>query len=292
MPDTYQSRPVAPAEVSDFIARWHGTADAERANYIRFLDELCHLLRVPRPDPATGCGGDYRYERAVSRHEPDGGTSARRIDLYKRGCFVLEAKQTASAPAQTSLFKLKEEERRATIRRSPGWVKAMLEAKGQAERYARDVPPDEGWVPFLIVCDVGFCLDVHGDFSGTGKRYAQFPDREGFRIYLTDLNKPEVRDRLRAIWTDPVALDPSRQRVHVTRDIAQYLARLANALEGSKDKPRHAPQPVATFLMRCIFCMFAQSVGLLPLRTCFTDLLEDCRKDPSSFLIPRKPQPV
>lgn len=267
MPDTHQPRPATSTEVSAFISRWQETARAERANYIRFLDELCDLLRVPRPDPATGSGGDYRYERTVTRHERDGSTSVRHIDLYKRGCFILEAKQTASAPAQPKLFKLtgmKEDERRATIRRSSGWLRAMLEAKGQAEDYARDVPSDEGWVPFLIVCDVGFCLDIYADFSGTGKHYAQFPDREGFRLYLPDLHRLEVRDRLRAIWTDPHSLDPARQRVRVTRDIAKYLARLARALEGPRDAPRHAPQHVATFLMRCIFSMFAQSRGDRP----------------------------
>ena len=188
------------------------------------------------------------------------------------------------SPACSSLRPFKEEERRATIRRSPGWVKAMLEAKGQAEDYARDVPPEEGWVPFLIVCDVGFCFDLYADFSGTGKHYAQFPDRESFRLYLPDLRNPDVRDRLRAIWTNPHSLDPSRQRVRVTRDIAEYLARLARALEGPKDSPRHGPQRVATFLMRCIFCMFAQSVGLLPSRTSFTDLLLECRADPTMFV--------
>ncbi len=38
--------------------------------------------------------------------------------------------------------------------------------------------------------------------------------------------------------------------------------------------------------MRCIFCMFAQSVGLLPSRTSFTDLLEASRGDlPRGFVI-------
>ena len=170
-----------------FIARWDGTELAERANYVRFLDELCEVLGVPRPDPASGSGGAYRYERSVIRHETDGSTSTRRIDLYKRGCFMLEAKQGSNPPRQQSLFGTAEVERRANIRRSPGWAQAMLRAKGQAEGYARDIPADEGWPPFLIVCDVGFCLDLYADFSGSGKHYAQFPDREGFRIYLPDL---------------------------------------------------------------------------------------------------------
>ncbi|TCZ64299.1 class I SAM-dependent DNA methyltransferase [Roseicella aquatilis] len=270
--------------IGSFIARWDGTEQAERANYIPFLNDLCTILGVPPPDPAAGPLGDYRYERGVTHREADGATTTRRIDLYKRGCFVLEAKQGANAPRQGALFGAGEAERRANVRRSPGWAQAMLKAKGQAEGYARDLPAAEGWPPFVIVCDVGFCLDVYADFSGTGKHYAQFPDREGFRIYLPDLRRPEVRDRLHTIWTDPMALDPSRQRVRVTRDIAEYLARLARALEGPKDKPRHAPQHVATFLMRCIFSMFAQSVGLLPSGTAFTELLEDCRKNPKNFV--------
>ncbi|MCA3416183.1 MAG: class I SAM-dependent DNA methyltransferase [Roseomonas sp.] len=272
------SAPPLP-EIEAFIARWSGTAQAERANYARFLDELCPIIEVPKPDPATGAGGDYRYERGVAHREADGSISNRRIDLYKRGCFVLEAKQSGATPKQTPLFALGEADRRAGIRRSPGWAQAMLKAKGQAEGYARDLPADEGWPPFVIVCDIGFCFDIYADFSGTGKHYAQFPDRENFRLYLDDLRQPEMRARLRAIWTEPLALDPSRERVRVTRDIAALLALLAKALEA-----RHAPQHVAIFLMRCIFSMFAQSVGLLPSPTSFTELLEDCRKDPNAFL--------
>ena len=34
----------------------------------------------------------YVFERNVTFHHPDGSTSTGRIDLYKRGCYVLEAK--------------------------------------------------------------------------------------------------------------------------------------------------------------------------------------------------------
>ena len=177
--------------VEAFIARWDGTAMAERANYAPFLSELCDVLNLPRPDPANGSGGDYRFERGVDHLELDGSISRLRIDLYRRGCFVCEAKQGGAAPQQTALFGPRSEaERRANVRNTPSWVRYMQAAKGQAEGYARDVPPQEGRPPFLIVCDVGFCFDLYADFSGTGGHYAQFPDRERFRIHLTDLRRP------------------------------------------------------------------------------------------------------
>ncbi len=278
--------------VEAFIIRWDGTAMAERANYQSFLFELCDVLGVSRPDPANGSGGDYRFERGVTHHAADGSTSNRRIDLYRRGRFILEAKQGGNPHHQTPLFlnenKLlsgeNEAQHRANVRHSPGWTKHMLQAKGQAERYARDVPPAEGWPPFLMVCDVGFCIDLYADFSGFGKHYAQFPSREGFRIYLPDLRCAAVRARLRQVWEDPQSLNPALRRQAVTREIAALLARLARALEGGKAAPRHAASHVATFLMRCIFCMFAQSVGLLPPGG-FTALLKQCQGQPPGVFV-------
>src|SRR5918911_846698 len=40
----------------------------------------------------------YVFERAVTFTNGDGSTSTGRIDLYKRGCFVLEAKQGSDRP--------------------------------------------------------------------------------------------------------------------------------------------------------------------------------------------------
>lgn len=48
----------------------------------------------------------------------------------------------------------------------------MVQAKGQAERYAKALPVDHGWPPFLLVADIGYCIEVYADFTGTGKAYA------------------------------------------------------------------------------------------------------------------------
>ena len=273
--------PPADTIADRFIARWNATERAERANYVSFLNELCDLLEVERPHAVSGGLGDYRFERSVTHYDDDARESTRRIDLYRSGCFILEAKQGANAAVPTPLFGGTESEtdRRKSVRNSSGWAQHMLRAKGQAEQYARELPAREPSPPFLIVCDIGFCFDLYADFSGTGRHYTQFPDREGFRVYLADLRRKDVRERLATIWREPLSLDPARRRVEVTREIAQLLARLARDLERTR-----SPDTVATFLMRCVFCMFAQSVGLLASKHAFTDLLELCAAHPASFV--------
>ena len=52
-----------------------------------FLSELCDLLGVQRPHNTLEHG--YAFEFPVAERQLDGSTSSRRLDLYKRGCFVL-----------------------------------------------------------------------------------------------------------------------------------------------------------------------------------------------------------
>lgn len=40
--------------LSLFLDRWAASGASERANKDLFLAELCDVLGVPRPDPATG----------------------------------------------------------------------------------------------------------------------------------------------------------------------------------------------------------------------------------------------
>jgi hypothetical protein len=91
--------------VAKFISRWSNASAAERANYAMFLSELCDLLTVPRPDPATDdtAHNAYVFERAVTFQHRDGKTSTGRIDLYKRDSFVLEASGAAAKQSALEL---------------------------------------------------------------------------------------------------------------------------------------------------------------------------------------------
>lgn len=95
----------SPADISDFIQRWRQSDASERANYQLFLTELCDVLGVQRPEPvmADNRQNAYVFERAVTFQHGDGSSSTGFIDLYRRACFVLEAKQGSQAAQQSAL---------------------------------------------------------------------------------------------------------------------------------------------------------------------------------------------
>lgn len=241
--------------VDAFIAKWHGVTASELSTSQSFLIDLCELLGVPRPHPTPE--QDYMFERPITFVHGDGSTSAGRIDLYRRGAFVLESKKLRQGTGHK------------------GFDDALLRARSQAEAYARALPASEGRPPFLVVVDVGRRIELYSEFSRSGGTYVPFPDPSSHRIALQDLRRDEIRERLRRVWLDPMSLDPSRESARVTRDIAHRLARLARSLE----QAGHAPEQVAQFLMRCLFTMFAEDVHLLP-DNAFRELLHRYREQP------------
>ncbi|MBR3194113.1 DNA methyltransferase [Bosea sp. (in: a-proteobacteria)] len=278
---------VAPdaLEVEAFIARWRMSEGAERASFPSFIGEFCELLRMERPQPPTSDveAVAYRFEYPVRLSGSDGSGTTGRIDLYRKRCFVAEAKQSRQRGQPKEILPAGDPDddaigaprgRRGADR---GLDVMMLNAKRQAEQYCRALPAAHGWPPFIILCDVGHCFEFYADFSGQGKNYAQFPDRHRFRVYLEDLRDPAIRAWIARIWSDPTSLDPSRQAALATRQIAQRLAQVSKALER-----RHDPEDVALFLMRCVFTMFAEDVRLIPADS-FKRLLRECLEAPKSF---------
>lgn len=266
-----------------FIAHWQKAEANERANSQSFLIGLTHILGVPQPSNSHHDGYSFEFPVKVP-----GGQSTNFIDLYRRAHFILESKQFTAQKMEQSALELiaikagaaEEKKKTGIVRGTGGWDDAMIRAKGQAERYVRYLPAEEPNPPFIIVCDVGHSFEVYADFTQNGKAYLPFPDPRTFRIPLKDLAREDIRERLRLIWTQPLSLDPSKISAEVTREIAGYLAELAKSLE----KAGHEPEKVAHFLTRCLFCMFAEDVGLLPDR-CFTELLHEVPKDGTGFEI-------
>jgi hypothetical protein len=270
-------------QIKDFIDRWASSGGSERANFQTFANELCQVLGLPIPAPATKAtkANSYCFEHPVTFIHT-GSQSHGFIDLYRAGHFVMEAKQgvVGAQPEATEQLALLPDLPSA-IRKGHGtrgtkrWDDTMLRARNQADGYARAVSRDDGWPPFLLIVDVGHVIEVYADFSGQGQGYTQYPDGKSYRIALDDLRDEKVQDRLRLIWTNPQALDPSKISAQVTREVADRLAALGRSFEGQG----HEPEAVARFLMRCLFTMFAEDVDLIPAKS-FSDLLKRLRGHP------------
>ena len=257
-----------------FIQRWQHNTASELATAQSFVMDLCQLLGVDKPHPTPE--QTYMFERPVTFAHGDGSTSAGRIDCYRRGHFVLEAKKLKAGS------------------HTKGFDDGLLRARSQGEAYARALPAADGRPPFVLVVDVGTVIEVYAEFSKTGGTYTPYPDPRSHRLALADLARPEVQDRLRRIWTDPDSLNPARISAQVTRDVAALLAQLAKSLEGNgaNFKPNQppalmqqaqvAPETVAAYLTRCLFSMFAEDVELLP-KGAFLGLLQTHRGDPATL---------
>ena len=252
--------------VESFVAKWLLSGAAERANKDAFLLELCDVLDVPRPDATTGDPDKDRYvfeKDALTPHE-GGVVTVRKIDLYKAGAFILEAKQGSD---------LSSKKLGTAKRETPAWNIAMQGAYGQALGYARTFASP---VPFLLVCDIGYCFDLYAAFDGSWD-YRPFPNPQASRLFLRDL--AQHRSTLRLVFDNPLELDPSKKAAKVTKEVAAHLAALGAAL----NKEGHDQALVATFLMRCIFTMFAEDVGLLPAGLFKNEIEHHWIESPASF---------
>lgn len=262
--------------LEEFIYKWQKSGGYESGASQMFITELCVLLGVPKPDSPRPELADntYVFEMAVERIGPTGRKSIARIDLWLKGRFIWESKQGVNPSDPDN-----EEPRRSGhgTRGTADHDTALFKARIQAQDYAPILPEGAKNPPFVIVADIGYCLDIYADFRNTGE-YTPFPSARENRIFLEDLRKPETLHLLYKIWTDPLSLDPSRESEKVIKNIALKLSALAKSLEQSG----HDADTASLFLMRCIFVMFAEDCGLLP-HGAFTKLLEDLQQTPEKF---------
>ena len=140
--------PETEGRLRALAARWSDIGAAERANYQLYLIELAEALGVERPRPApTGGrlaeGTAYQFEFPVRATTRDGTVTTNFVDLYKAGCFALEAKHGEEGASD---------------------VKLLTRAFGQVSNYARDISERP---PYVMVLDVGRTLIVWDRWSGT-----------------------------------------------------------------------------------------------------------------------------
>jgi len=245
----------------EFIAKWQQANLSERSACQQHFLDLCDLLGQPKPAAADPEGAWYTFEKGVQKTGGGDGWA----DVWMRGHFGWEYK---------------------------GKRKNLDEAYKQLLLYREALENP----PLLVVCDLDR-FEVHTNFTGTAKRKYEFP--------LADLAQPRNFDVLRKLFEAPDALRPDVTSEKITADAARRFADLAERLRmrvgeekgtgpigaqhpqgrsGQSDlSPFSDPgQRIAHFLMKLMFCMFGEDIGLLP-KKLFGSLLEKSKQNPASL---------
>jgi len=123
--------------------------------------------------------------------------------------------------------------------------------------------------PLLIVSDMETIV-LRTNFTNTVQRT--------FTLTLDSLLAKDGLAILRDAFEHPERLRADQTPEGVTKQAAAEFGRLAEALRAAG----HDPEKAAHFLIRILFCLFAEDVGLLPERL-FSKLIDGTKDDPARF---------
>lgn len=228
---------------AEFVAKWKPVELPERAASQEHFLDLCRLLDQPTPAEYDPTGEEYQFEKGVSVTGP-----------ASRG--------TKGIRGSADVW----------WRRKFGWeYKTKDKYANLEEAYRQLCQYREGLEnpPLLIVSDISR-TEIHTNFTGTAKQIHV--------VNLEDMASPAALDLLRRVFTDPESFRPDITSEGITTEIAAQFAELAIGL-GNRG---HDPHDAAHFLMKCMFCLFAEDVGLLP-PDLFKDLLIEWREHPADL---------
>lgn len=231
---------------AQFVAKWRPVQLAERAASQEHFIDLCRLLGQPTPAEHDATGAEYTFERGVAVTGP---ASAGSGGQYGFADVWWRGKFG---------WEYKRRDKHRTLD----------DAYRQLCQYREALENP----PLLIVSDIAR-IEIHTNFTGTAKQV--------HTIGLDEMTQPHALKLLRRVFTEPMSFEPKLKATQVTEEIARQFATLATRLR----ERGHDPQTAAHFLMKCMFCLFAEDVGLLPNQV-FKKLLETGRKNPKA-LTPR-----
>ncbi len=215
----------------DFIAKW-GAPDGVPGPAFALNEEQgaqSHFLDLCEllDVPKPGSAKDYLFEE---KGAVIGGRTGY-ADVFMRGVFVWENK-------------------------APGGNLDAAFRQLLAYSFAMSSPP------ILVVSD-RLTIRIHTQFTGH--------PTQTHLIRLEELDQPDKLALLRRIWNEPESFKPRETSRDITEAAARNFADLAKSLqsrptgsvEADQDSRNRAKQ-VAHFLTQCLFCFFAEDVGLLP----------------------------
>lgn len=146
-----------------------------------------------------------------------------------------------------------------------GKKKNLADAYRQLTQYREAL----GNPPLLVVCDLNR-FEIHTNFTGTAKEVHAFD--------LDGLADAKNLAKLRHAFTDPDQLKPGRTQKQVTEEVA---AKFAAVADGMRDRGIE-PHAAGHFLMKLMFCMFAEDIDLLP-KELFLRTVRNCKWEPAKL---------
>ena len=227
----------------EFIRRWKDSELSERAGSHSHFIDLCQILNEPHPAAADPKGLDYAFEKHVNKTGDDKGFA----DVWKRGFFGWEYK---------------------------GKHKDLKAAYLQLLKYREDLDNP----PLLVVCDF-LRFEVHTNFTNTKPLVYKFTLDDLILAAPIPGSDLSALDILRAVFQEPEKLKPGALEVRVTERAAEEFTKLIPNLR----KPGVDQEALARFIMRLLFCLFADSVGLLP-DNIFRKMIAADRQEPRKFV--------
>ena len=117
--------------------------------------------------------------------------------------------------------------------------------------------------PPILVGSDRLTIRIHTQFTGHPSATHE--------VRIAEMDQPANLALLRRIWTAPESFKPQQTNRDITEAAARSFAALAEGLrqrgatpgESTASQQQRANQ-VAHFLTQCLFCFFAEDVGLLP----------------------------
>jgi type II restriction/modification system DNA methylase subunit YeeA len=227
----------------EFIRWWKDSELTERAGSQSHFNDLCDILNEPHPAHADPKGVEYTFDKRVNKIGDDKGFA----DVWKRGFFGWEYK---------------------------GKHKDLKAAYKQLSDYSADLDHP----PLLVVCDF-IHFEVHTNFTNTPRAVHKFTLDDLILSTPVAGSDLSALDILRAVFEDPDKLKPGAIEVRVTQKAAEEFTKLKMNLS----KPGTDNEVLARFIMRLLFCFFADSVGLLP-DNLFRKTIQVDRQEPKKFV--------
>ncbi len=215
-----------------FVDHWANVRLKESASYVTHFDDLCALVGHPKPAHMDKTGETFTYQKGALKAQAGEIVGHGFADVWYKDHFAVEYK-------------------------GAGQHKSLVEAFKQLQQYcgALENPP------LLVVCDIEH-YEVHTNFNGAVTKVYRFTNAEigtSQEVSGTPFTAYQI---LYNLFHNPEALRPQQSIASVTEKAAGQFAELSESIHDWN--PHLTPLQVARFLVKLVFCLFSEDVGLLP----------------------------